>query len=192
VADINCVRLFDRGEGTPLGSICPEGAADLKDLVVKWRGPVYATDRSGVLFAIDHDRSYTEVFRGDHLGEPTGLATSVRGVFVAGFDNRSVSQLWPDGIKPFVRGRNWQLDGLTITTDGSFAFSNWADSTVLYILAKDGGSKGDIFTLVEGVPTPGELDHDGRRDRIIIPVLEQDRILFVDLWPAERENEREP
>lgn len=189
VADIDCIRLFDRGEGTPIGSVCPEGAVDLKDLVVDRRGSVFATDRSGVLFAIEPDGSFSEVFRGDELGEPTGLASSVRGVFVAGFDNRSVSQLWPDGLKPFVRGANWQLDGLTITTDGSFAFSNWADSSVLYILAKDGGSKGDIFTLVKGVPTPGELDHDARRDRIIVPVLEEDRLYLIDLFTKDREDD---
>jgi hypothetical protein len=165
-----------------MSSICPEGAVNLHDLAVKRRGPLYVTDRSGVLFAIEPDGSYSEVLRGDELGEPTGIATSFRGVFVAGFQNRSVSQLWPEELKPFVRGRNWKLNCLAITEDGSFAFANWADSTILYIQASQGGSKGNIFSLVQRVPTPGDIGYDGKRDRILVPVLEQNRVFFVDLW----------
>ena len=182
VADIDCVRLFNRRSGDPMGSVCPEGAVNLHDLVVKRRGPLYVTDRSGVLFAIEGDGSYSEVLRGDDLGEPTGIATSARGVFVAGFQNRSVSQLWPEELKPFVRGRNWKLDGLTITEDGSFVFTNWADSTLLYIQSSQGGSKGNIFTLLQGVPSPGDIGYDRKRDRILVPVLDHNRVFFIDLW----------
>jgi hypothetical protein len=149
---------------------------------VKRRGPLYVTDRAGILFAIEGDGTYSQVLRGEELGEPTGIATSVRGVFVAGYRNRSVSQLWPEELKPFVRGRDWKLDGLAITEDGSFAFTNWADSTILLIQASRGGSRGNIFKLVQDVPTPGDIGYDARRDRILVPVLEQNRVFFVDLW----------
>jgi hypothetical protein len=182
VADIDCVRLFNRRSGVPMGSVCPDGAQNLHDVAVKRRGPLYATDRSGALFAIEGDGSWSEVLRGDSLGEPTGIATSFRGVFIAGFQNRSVSQLWPEELKPFVRGRNWKLTGLTITEDGSFVFSNWADSTLLFIQASRGGSRGNIFTLLQDVPTPGDIGYDGKRDRILVPVLGQNRVFFVDLW----------
>jgi len=182
VADIECVRLFNRRSGDPMGSVCPAGASNLHDLAVERRGPLYVTDRSGVLFAIEGDGSYAEVLRGEELGEPTGIATSFRGVFVAGYQNRSISQLWPEELKAFVRGRNWKLDGLAITEDGSLAFSNWADSTILFIQASRGGSRGNIFTLLREVPTPGDLGYDVKRNRILVPVLEQDRVLFVDLW----------
>jgi hypothetical protein len=182
VADIECVRLFDRRSGDPLGSVCPDGASNLHDLAVEWRGPLYVTDRSGSLFSIQGDGSWSEELRGDELGEPTGIATSVRGVFVAGFQNRSVSQLWPDELKPFVRGANWKLDGIAITEDGSFAFSNWADSSVLFVQASRGGSRGNIFRLVDKTPTPGDIGYDEERNRILIPVLAQNRVFFVDLW----------
>jgi len=184
VADIDCVRLFNRRSGDPMGSICPEGAINLHDVAVKRRGPTYVTDRSGALFAIEGDGSYSEVLRGDDLGEPTGIATNVRGVFVAGYQNRSISQLWPEELKPFVRGRNWKLDGITITEDGSFVFTNWADSTLLFIQASRGGARGNIFTLLQGVPTPGDIGYDGKRDRILVPVLEHNRVFFVDLWTS--------
>lgn len=184
VADIECVRLFDRRSGDPLGSVCPDGAANLHDLAVKWRGPLYVTDRSGALYSIEGDGSWSEELRGEALGEPTGIATSVRGVFVAGFLNRSVSQLWPDELKPFVRGANWKLDGIAITEDGSFAFSNWADSSVLFVQASRGGSRGNIFRLVDKTPTPGDIGYDEQRNRILIPVLEQNRVFFVDLWAS--------
>jgi hypothetical protein len=182
VADIDCVRIFDRRSGDPMGSVCPEGATNLHDLAVKRRGPLYVTDRAGALFAIEGDGSSSEVLRGEELGEPTGIASSVRGVFVAGFQNRSISQLWPEELKAFVRGRTWKLNGLAITEDGSFVFSNWADSTILFIQSSRGGSRGNIFTLVQDVPTPGDLGYDGKRNRILVPVLEQNRVFFVDLW----------
>jgi len=182
VADIDCVRLFNRRSGEPMGSVCPEGASNLHGVVVKRRGPLYVTDRSGVLFAIEGDGSYSEVLRGEDLGEPTGIVSSHRGVFVAGYRNRSISQLWPEELKAFVRGRNWKLAGLVMTEDGSLAFSNWADSSILFIQTSKGGSKGNIFTLVREVPTPGDLGYDERRNRILIPVLEQNRVFFVDLW----------
>jgi hypothetical protein len=182
VADIHCVRLFNRISGDPLGSVCPQGASNLHDLAVERRGPLYVTDRSGVLFAIEMDGSYREALRGEDLGEPTGIAASVRGVFVAGFQNRSVSQLWPEELKPFVRGSNWKLDGLVITDDGSFVFTNWADSTILLIQASRGGSRGNIYSMVQGVPTPGDIGYDGKRNRILVPVLEQNRLFFVKLW----------
>jgi hypothetical protein len=182
VADIDCVRLFNRISGDPLGSVCPEGASNLHDLVVQRRGPLYVTDRTGILFAIEGDGSYSVRLQGEDLGEPTGIATSARGVFVAGFQNGSVSQLWPEELKPFVRGRDWKLDGLAITEDGSFAFTNWADSTILLIQASRGGSRGNIYSLVQGIPTPGDLGYDGKRNRLLVPVLEQNRVFFVDLW----------
>jgi len=182
VADIDCVRLFNRRSGDPMGSVCPDGAQNLHGLAQERRGPLYATDRSGVLFSIAGDGSYSEVLRGEDLGEPTGIISSVRGVFVAGYQNRSISQLWPEELKAFVRGRNWKLDGLVMTEDGSLAFSNWADSTILFIQASRGGSRGNIFKLVQGVPTPGGLGYDERRNRIIVPVLENNRVFFVDLW----------
>jgi hypothetical protein len=182
VADINCVRLFNRRSGDPMGSVCPEGAENLHDLAQKRRGPLYATDRSGVLFAIEGDGSYSEVLRGEELGEPTGVISTIRGVFVAGYQNRSISQLWPEELKAFVRGRNWKLDGLVMTEDGSLAFGNWADSSILFIQASKGGSRGNIFKLVQEVPTPGGLGYDVKRNRIVVPVLEKNRVFFVDLW----------
>ena len=77
---------------------------------------------------------------------------------------------------------NWKLTGLTITEDGSFVMSNWADSTLLFIQASKGGSRGNIFTLLQDVPTPGDIGYDAKRDRILVPVLEQNRVFFVDLW----------
>ncbi len=182
VADIDCIRIFNRRSGDPMGSVCPEGASDLHDLAVQRRGPLYATDRSGVLFAVEGDGTYSEVLRGEGLGEPTGIVASTRGVFVAGYQNRSISQLWPEELKAFVRGRNWKLDGLVFTEDGSLAFSNWADSTILFIQASKGGSRGNIFTLVRDVPTPGDIGYDSKRDRLLVPVEEQNKVLFVDLW----------
>jgi len=73
--------------------------------------------------------------------------------------------------------------GSAFTRDGSFAFSNTRDSTVVLVLARDGGSRGEVFTLARSVAEAGDLGYDPRRERILIPQGGLTRLVFVDLWP---------
>jgi len=188
VADIDCVRLFRRATGAPVGSVCPQGATSLADVAVDQDGLVYVTDRggdgtpgsTGAVYTIDAEGAASMATGAKGLREPLGISASDRGVFVAGQGGRVV-QLTPDGPRGVVKSRSWRLGGIVFTRDGSFLFSNWADSTVLFVRAKEGGSKGDVFTLVRGIPSPGDLGYDARRDRVMIPLPSLDRLLLIDL-----------
>ena len=191
VADLDCLHLFHRVTGEPAGSVCPPGATVLHDVSVDQDGTLFVTDTGigesgpssddGAIFAIGLDGTPEVRFRGEELGSPNGIATTRRGIFVASSGSGEVYQLTPDGPRRVVRGSGWRLDGLVFTSGGSFAFSNWSDSTVLFVRAKDGGARGEVFTLVRDVPSPGDIGYDSRRERIMIPQLDLNRLLFIDL-----------
>jgi hypothetical protein len=188
VADIDCVRLFRRTSGQAVGAVCPEGATSLTDVAVGQDGLVYGTDRgaegdagsTGGVYVMDTAGKASMATRTSELRQPLGIASSDRGVFVASQGGR-VTQLTPDGPRGVVRSGSWRLGGIVFTRDGSFLFANWTDSTVLIVRAKEGGSRGDVFTLVHGTPSPGDLGYDARRDRVLIPLPSFDRLLFIDL-----------
>ncbi|MCG6957734.1 MAG: hypothetical protein LJF04_17225, partial [Gemmatimonadetes bacterium] len=160
----------------------------LSDVAVGRDGLVYVTDRgaeesaesTGGVYAIDAEGNVSMAKGAGELQGPLGVSSSDRGVFVASQGGRVV-QLTPDGPRGVVRSRGWRLGGIVFTRDGSFLFANWADSTVLFVRAKEGGSKGDVFTLVRGTPSPGELGYDARRNRVMIPLPSLNRVLLVDL-----------
>jgi hypothetical protein len=95
----------------------------------------------------------------------------------------TVSQVTSDGVRRVLKGRGWQLSGVVFASDGSFAFSNAKDSTVLLVLAKDSGFRGQVFTLVRKVAGPGDLGYDKLRERILVPQVSFNRVLLSDLWP---------
>lgn len=194
VADVNCVRLFLRTSGAPAGSVCPPGARRLFDLTLDVDGVLWATDsgdsaaiggsqNEGTIFAIRQDGAVRPVLRGADLGRPRGIAASERGVFFTTLEGGNVSQVTPTGARRVVGGQGWQLDGIVFLPDGSFAFSNRSDSTVLFVRAKDGGARGDVFTLVRKLSSAGVLSYDPRRTRVLIPEPAANRLLFVDVWP---------
>lgn len=194
VADIDCVRRFLRTTGAPAGSVCPPGARRLFDLTVDADGVLWASDSGdtaaapgtadgGAVFAIERDGAARPVLRGSDLGGPRGIAASERGVFFTTLEGGNVSQVTPTGGRRVVGGRGWRLGGIVFLPDGSFAFSNRSDSTVLFVRAKEHGARGDVYTLVRRLGSTGVLSYDTRRERILIPEPAADRLLFVDVKP---------
>jgi hypothetical protein len=193
VADLECVRLFHRRTGAPGGALCLSEGANLTDVTVDADGVVYATGTAAgvaaavspipVVFKVELDGTWKAVLRGEEIGVPTGIAASPRGVFFTDLEGGTVAQLTPAGPRRVLRGRGWSLQGIVFLPDGSFAFSNRADSTVIYVRAKYGGSRGEVFTLVREVDSPGDLGYDARRGRILIPQASLNRLIFVDILP---------
>jgi hypothetical protein len=180
VADGECIRMFRRAGGEPAGTICPPGAAALNDVAVDPRGRVYVSDAaSGVVHSID-TAGFVEVARDPALEQNGGLSAGARGVFVAG---AGLYQLTPDGLRIVVRDGDKRLGGIVFTRNGSFAFSNRSDNTVVFVEAIDNGTRGAVWTLANDMPSAGDLGYDARRERILIPQTDRDRLVFVDLKP---------
>ncbi len=200
VSDGDCVRLFHRVSGSPAGSLCPSGELRFNDVAVDREGRVFATGSlpagdsaswtQAAVIRFDGGGASEVLLSGAELGGARGIATSRRGIFFTALESGTVAQVTPDGPRRVLRGREWRLQGIVFAPDGSFAFSNVADSTVLYVRASRGGSRGEVFTLVSGIPSPGDLGFDSRRDRVLIPQPVLNRLFFVDLSPGEGDEQR--
>ena len=193
VADMDCLHLFDRRAGDLIDSICLHGPGRLNDVAVDLRGKVYATSEGApgggeegrwpAVYSVESGSGLQLLFEGEELGRPRGIASGPRGVFFCGSNSGEVFQVRPEGPRLVFRGKDWHLTGIVFTPDGSFALSNPKDSSVIIVLAREGGAKGDVFTLARNVPTPGDLGYDLRRERVLIPRTGSNSLLFVDLWP---------
>lgn len=180
VADGECIHLFRRADGESAGSICPPDAVALNDVAVDASGRVYLSDAAGgVVYSID-TTGFTEIARDPALEQNGGLSAGALGVFVAG---AGLYQLTPDGLRIVVRDGDKRLGGIVFTRDGSFAFSNRSDNSVVFVEAIDNATRGNVWTLADDMPSAGDLGYDARRERVLIPETDGDRLIFVDLKP---------
>jgi hypothetical protein len=191
VADLDCVRLFHRIAGEPAGSLCPPGATSLNGLALGADGMLYGTEgrvEVGIpspdpdrIHAIGRSGAIEERFRGDSLGAPNGIAAGPNGVFFTTFETGGVYQVRRTEVLRVFQGRAWRLGGIAFTRDGSFALSNWSDSSVLYVEVDRERGKGQLWTLMRGISSPGHIGYDVGRHRLIIPQLDRNRLVLVEL-----------
>lgn len=188
VADIDCVRVFDRMSGDPLDPICIDGASFLNDMAVDENGVVYVTDTgldaafaptgSDAVYRLTEAGDVTTLARGTDLGAPNGIAFGPRGGFVVTFGSGEIYQLLPDGsretVLPASEGR--QLDGIEFLPDGGFLFSSWGESAVFYV-----GPDGAVFRAVENVEAPADIGFDAARNRVLVPLFNGNEVLIREV-----------
>ncbi len=192
VADLDCVRLFQRTEGTGVARVCLDGSTYLSDVDVGPEGSIFVADaglQAGAngLEASGSDAVYRVVLeagrqgstlaQSPELGHPSGLAVGTRGIFVTTFGTGEIFRLTPAGERTSVipaSGRSF--DGIVFLPDGGFAYSSSSESTIHLVTGE-----GRIVRLLEDIPEPGALGYDEARNRILVPLLSENRILFVDL-----------
>jgi DNA-binding beta-propeller fold protein YncE len=180
VTDRGCLRRFHRVTGVAAAAICPASAVALNAVAVDARGNVYAADAlSGTVYRIDGPAG-TRVARDAVFEGSEGLAAGASGLFIA---SGGLYQLAPDGPRTVIRDAGDRLGGIVFTADGSFAFSKRTDSTVLYVQARAGESRAAVWTLMREVPAAGLLGYDAHRERILIPLVDADRLVIVSLKP---------
>lgn len=190
VADIGRVRRFDRRTGRPLGDIALEGALLVNDLVAGPDGSVYVTDmgmggmgpsgptgpRSDAIYRIATDGSVHRLAEGVVLGNPNGLAWK-DGLWVASFGSGELYRLTDSGQPADARHPPaGQLDGLVALDDGRVAVTSW-ESGAIYAGPEDGV----LSPLVTDLKGPADLGYDRKRQRLLIPVLLDDRVLILPL-----------
>jgi sugar lactone lactonase YvrE len=193
VADMNCVRILHRGTGQPLARECVMTADYLSDVDVGPDGSVYVLDSgrrlgsNGEPQSTGTDAVYrlvlgeggrsTTLARGEELGHPSAVAVGTRGIFVATARSGEIFRVVPGQARtPVYPATGRYLDGIVFLPDGGFAFSSWSDETVFRVTAE-----GRVERLLENVPTPGGLAYDAERNRLIVPLTEENRVIFVEL-----------
>jgi hypothetical protein len=192
VADIDCIRRFSRVTGAPAGEQCIAGATFLNDLAVGPDGALYATDsglqagESGFTssgtdavyrFPNRPDSAGGALARSADLGAPNGIAVEPRRVVVVSFGTGELYQITTRGEKTPILPADpeRQLDGIVFTTDGGMLFSSWGDSAVFRVAPNGATSR-----LYEGLPAPADIGYDARRNRVLIPLFMDNRVLVRD------------
>ena len=190
VSDITDVRLFDANTGAAMGSVAIAGAAFLNDAVAGPDGSVYVSD-SGISFATGEmqvvpgadaiyrvDASGATKLVGGDLDRPNGLAVKDGTILMVAFGNKGLLLGYgPDGASQSSKETGLGgLDGIEILPDGSALISSWATGAVHKLTPG-----GESSIVVENVPTPADLGYDTKRNRVLIPIFTENRLVFVDL-----------
>jgi sugar lactone lactonase YvrE len=192
VADIECIRVYNRVTGAAVASTCVAGATFLNDVAIGDDGSLYVTDsglRAGAagleptgsdavyrLF-MEEGRQNVTLAKSAELGAPNGVAVGTRGIMVATFSSGEIIVYdGAGGSRTVVPASNRQLDGIALLPDGGFLFSSWRDSAVYRVNAA-----GHVDRVVAGVASPADIGFDARRNRILIPVFTENRVVIRDL-----------
>jgi sugar lactone lactonase YvrE len=191
VADIDAVRAFSARTGAPLDSIKLDslGAVFLNDIAIAPTGAIFITD-TGIrfddvnnvlhpgpdrIFRVGPDRKVTVAARGDTLGRPNGITLDVAGkrFIVVSFGGKSVMAWKPGDRAPSVIAKGpGQFDGVEVV-GGRILVSSWADSTV------SSYETGQEVKVITGVPSPADIGYDAKRNRVLIPIFNGNR---VEIW----------
>ncbi len=188
VSDLDAVRIFDRRSGSPLGEVPAEGHL-LNDLCVGPDGTVWWTE-TGVRFTeegpaptetdaihrISNDRLETLV-RGPELRNPNGCVADEDGLLVVTFGAPQVLRVGNDGeISTVAELPAGGLDGVVRVGDALYVTS-WEASAIFRVDL----STGETRTVRAGLDAPADLGLDAERSRLLVPLFQENRIVFVPL-----------
>ncbi|MDR7401285.1 MAG: SMP-30/gluconolactonase/LRE family protein [Armatimonadota bacterium] len=188
VSDITTVRMFDRRTGEPRGAVVILGSTFVNDLAAGRDGTVYITD-TGV--RPDFSPSGTDaiyrlsggqigvVARSPDLNHPNGIAVLPDGtlVVVTFSPAGEMYTVGSDGTRRNVRRLPaGNLDGVEVLPGGALLVSSWGASAVFRV-----EPDGTVSTAVGNVPSPADIGYDGRRNRVLIPVFTENRIVIHPL-----------
>lgn len=192
VTDIDCIRIYDRPSGADDGFTCLDDVTFLADVDIGPEGSIFAID-AGMSYA-DGDWTPTgtdAVYRivtaegrqgstlasGEALGNPGSLAVGSRGIFVTTMGTGELYAVSPDGNRTSIfPASDQRLGGIVFLPDGSFVFSSLTDSSLTMVNAG-----GQLIDLAEGIPDAQNLGYDPQRNRLIVPIPSENRIVFLDL-----------
>ncbi len=190
VADIDCVRMFDRETGAPAGEVCLKNATFLNDIAASPDGSMFFTDSglqmganglvpdgSDAVYRLIDDDRVVAVKKDTGLGAPNGIAVGSRGILVASFGSGEVYRLDAEGNRTdMMPASQRQLDGIVMLPDGGFMMSSWGDSAVYRV-----GGDGKVTKAVTGVEAPADIGYDARRNRVLIPLFNGNEVLIHPL-----------
>lgn len=187
VTDITVVRMFDRRTGAPKGSVSIPGSTFMNDAAAGSDGTVYLTDSglkpdfspsgTDAVYRLRNGRLST-VAKGPHLKGPNGVAVLPNGrlVVVSFSATGEMYELTADGRQAQVQQLpQGQLDGVVVLQGQVMLVSSWAASAVYRVT----GSHAEV--LVSNVPSPADIGYDSRRDRVLIPLFQQNQVVIQPL-----------
>lgn len=190
VADIDSVRAFHRGTGEALGARGVPDATFLNDLAVGPDGTLYVSDSglepdfsssgTDAVYRFEGQRAVA-VLEGTELSSPNGLVVVDSMLYMVPFGSPTIRglRLGQQEAEQLTVLPAGQLDGVVALEDGSLLVSSWEGQAVYRARVDDPNAQ--VETVVEGIPSPADIGYDTRRDRILIPVFNEDRLVIRPL-----------
>lgn len=187
VADITALRMFDAATGAPRGSVDVPGSTFLNDVAAGPDGTVYVTD-SGLdaqfqgtgtdsIYAY-RDGTLTPVLGGPELDHPNGVTVLPSGaLLVVPFGgSKAMYQVQGGRVTATQALPVGQLDGVVQLPGGDVLVSSWQASSVVRV-----SPDGSVVTVASDAPAPADIGFDTKRDRLLIPLFNDDAVRIVPL-----------
>ena len=184
VTDITVVRAFDRVSGESIGYWEVPGATFLNDLAVGPHGSLYVSDSglnpdfsssgTDAVYRFE-DGEPVAVAEGTALARPNGLAVRNDVLIMVSFGAPEIRTVSITGGDPTVLAElpGGQLDGVVVLADGDILVSSWETSSVYRVPDM---AEGEAAAVIEGVPSPADIGWDAERNRVLIPVFQENRV----------------
>lgn len=185
VADVHTVRYFDRLTGKPAREVPVAGSYMLNDLARATDGTLYVSDlggntaeHPGAVYRITDDQPPVRIAHGMEYDRPDGLVVDAQGLLVAPFEQHAseLYRLDDDGARTtFANAPQPKLDGLIVLPDGSYVVTSWTGKAIYRLL------EGRFATVAADIRSPAQIGYDSKRQRLIVPVLKENKLLAIDL-----------
>ncbi|MCH8325112.1 MAG: hypothetical protein IIB83_00885 [Bacteroidetes bacterium] len=191
VVDINQVHIFELPSGKKKRSITIKGSTFLNGITPGTDNDVYITDsgwndglngeftESGTdaIYKVSANGNYEAIVKDKDMGGPNGILLDGNKLIVVTYDSGQVFSIDEAGNKTAMpappQGR---LDGLLKLKDGRFLISSW-DGAAIYVLNTDN----TYSVLMDSLESPGDLGFDTKRNIVLVPLLKQNKLVFLPL-----------
>jgi hypothetical protein len=183
VADIDCIRMFDRSTVAAAGEECVPGASFLNDVAAAINGGVLFTDSgldptfspsgTDALYRLDQNGLATVIANGQ-LGAPNGVLDTRDGPLVVTFMSGEVFRVGTSGAYNALSDASQrQLDGVVALADGRILMSSWGESCVLEM-----SPEGATTCIMSGLEAPADIGVDRGRNRVLIPLFNANAVVI--------------
>jgi hypothetical protein len=183
VADIDCIRMFDRSTGAAAGEECVPNASFLNDVAAAIDGGILFTDTgldptfspsgTDALYRLD-DNGRSTVIANAQLGAPNGVIDTRDGPLVVTFMSGEVFRVGIAGNYNAVsEASERQLDGVVALADGRILMSSWGESCVME-MAPDGS----LSCIISGLEAPADIGVDRGRNRVLVPLFNGNAVVI--------------
>ena len=190
VADLNEVQLFELPGGQQKASVHIPGSTFLNGITPGAGDFVYVTDsglKSGdsgfvasgtdAVYKISADGTVETVVKDKDMGRPNGIVTDGSDLVIVTFGSGEVYRLDSSGKRQAMpTPPKGSLDGVVKLEDDRFLITSW-DGAAIYILGKDG----EYTTLADGLDSPADIGLDTKRNRVLIPLFQLDKVILLSL-----------
>ncbi|WP_130537467.1 hypothetical protein [Thiomicrorhabdus indica] len=186
VADITQIQVFELPSGKQLSSIDVKGSSFLNGITAGENNTVYVTDTgmkpgfeasgTDAIYKVSTNGKVATILKDPNMGRPNGILYDNGDIYVVFFTSAKMIKMNDKGeVTEMPEPYGARLDGLVKLKDGSLAMSSWESSSI------DVYKNGEYETIAEFLNSPADMDVDTKRNRLLIPLFNEDKVLILPL-----------